>query len=115
MFTNAERKRIAEIKRERKEMLARASARPAPPIEQDVALVSHMTGEKVPAWSVYLRLTPAEVAAEDRLVAENNAIVAAARRRDREREAAELAEAEIARVRAAACPHCFATHAGECL
>jgi hypothetical protein len=63
---------------------------------------------------IALRMTDADRQREARLIGEWNTIASAARARRAERRQAKVNAREVAKVRAAACGTCFATHAGEC-
>lgn len=63
---------------------------------------------------IMFRMTDADKQRETRILSEWNEIARAVNERIKSRRQAKINAREISKIRAAACPVCFATHAGEC-
>jgi hypothetical protein len=113
MLETSERKRIKAIQRERDALYLAAAGRPAAAIEDSISIVATLTGIRAPS-ALFFRMTADEIRRDEELVDEQNSIVAAVRRRQKEWAQTKVNAQEVADVRASACPDCFSTHKGEC-
>lgn len=109
----SERKRIKAIQRERDALYLAAAERPAAAIEEQISVVATLTGISAPS-ALFFRMTPDEIRRDEELVEEQNSIIAAVRRRQKEWAQTKANAQEVASVRASACPDCFSSHKGEC-
>ena len=112
-ITQEERARLAEIAAARKALLAAVAARPESKLEREIKIVSRGIGIRPPG-GLGLRMSKEELDQEELLVKDHNDIVRAIRARRAEKLQARNNAAAVAKIRAQACPICFASHAGEC-
>ena len=119
--------RLQEIKSELDALYAEIKARPAAEIEARIAEDMTALADGPSLWNGFqdeicslimglsmFRMTDEDNRREAKLIAEWNQIVGAARQACNDRRQAKINAREVAAVKAAACPTCFATHAGEC-
>lgn len=125
MTTPAERAKLDSIKERLEGLHREITARPTPKIadaiESDLReLVPLLPGQArqieglIAGLGLMTKMTEADKRLEADLIAEWNAIARAVRARRADRRQAKVNAREVAKVRAAACPECFVTHAGEC-
>lgn len=120
MTTTAERARLDQIAERLAGLHREIAARPAAEAEVRIADTAAQLAEvpglpRFPFESLIMfRMTDADRRLEADLIGEWNTIARAVRARRADRRQAKVNAREVAKVRAAACPTCFASHAGEC-
>jgi len=117
-MNSTETTRVGQIRAELNALYAEVASRPAVQAEKSILadlqeLASFPGMPKFPSL-LGLRMTSDDFSREEKLIAEHNEIAGRIRAARDARQQARVNAAEVSRVRAAACPVCFSTHAGEC-
>lgn len=113
-LTAAERQELDHVERQLSALWTRIPKRHVDESEERIDDILAALSDSPDHYLKLKRVTDADAQLLAKLAARRDAIINAGRQRTRAERQAQKNAREVAKLRAAACPECHATHAGEC-